>query len=324
MPGFLIFSLMIRTLILLFALATLHAQAQKTKTIVIPEQPFTDGTDTIFGTLNIANDTNQPLIIIIPGSGPTDRNGNSLAMPGKNNAYQMLADSLLKQDISTLRYDKAGIGKSKTHKVESQMSFEDNIATVQLIIRDLNELGFKDIYLLGHSEGSLIAILTAQKEKVKGLISVAGPARNAADLIKSQLQASPGLPAEMKIEAAQIIDSISEGHTVKKYSFILASIFRESVQPYLRSWFQYTPTEEIAKLQIPVLILQGEQDSQVPAAAAEALDHYTTDGELVIYPKMNHVLKAIDSEAENLPSYTNPDLPLQKGLVKSIVDWINL
>jgi len=323
LSGIFYFSGMRKISLLLLVLITLSLSAQKDTSIVIHQQPFINGNDTIYGTLNIAGNRNKPLIVIIPGSGPTDRDGNSLIMSGKNNSYRMMADALLQSDISSLRYDKSGIGKSKSNRPETELRFEDNISSVQLILADLRKLGFNNIYLMGHSEGSLVAILTAQKEDVKGVISIAGPARNAADLIKSQLQSSPSLPDEMKIAALQKIDSIKEGHTVKKYSTFLASIFRPSVQPYLRSWFKYTPTEEIAKLTMPVLVIQGKQDSQVPAAAAEALDHYATTSKMIIYPKMNHVLKAIETEEENLSSYTNPDLPLQEGLVKDIVEWVN-
>ena len=104
---------------------------------------------------------------------------------------------------------------------------------------------------------------------------------------------------------------------------MLASIFREPIQPYLKSWFKYTPTEEIAKLKIPVLVLQGKLDSQVPTAAAEALHHYATDSKLILYPNMNHVLKTIKGESENLASYTKPDFPLQSGLVNDIANWVN-
>src|SRR5690606_2019550 len=126
---------------------------------------------------------NKKLAIIIPGSGPTDRNGNSTMMKGGSNCYKLLADSLLQYGISSYRYDKMGVGASTMNTKEIDLRFEDNAKAVIAIMAKMQSIGFKDIYLIGHSEGSLIGIISALQEKPKGFISLAGPGRNAYDIL---------------------------------------------------------------------------------------------------------------------------------------------
>jgi pimeloyl-ACP methyl ester carboxylesterase len=262
------------------------------------------------------------LVVFIPGSGPTDRDGNSLLTSTKGNTFLFLADSLSKHGIASLRYDKPGVGKSTLKGGETKLRFELNAEVVKALVNKYQST-YKHIYLAGHSEGSLVGLLAAQDLKLAGFISMAGAARNAADVLSSQLNASPSLSNELKAESTANLDSLKQGYTVKQYNMMLASIFRAGVQPYLMSWFKYTPTEEIAKLKIPVLIIQGQQDIQVPAAAGEALDHYAQNSTLKIYPNMNHVLKDVNSEEENRRSYGDASISLCAPMVKDLINWVN-
>src|SRR5690606_10483345 len=166
----------------------------------------------------------------------------------------------------------------------------------------LKNLGYKNIYIAGHSQGSLIGMLTAQQNKVKGFISMEGSAINAYKLLQEQLEKN--LPEPMRKSTLEKMDSIKNGYTVTKYNPMLASLMRESLQPYLRSYFSYTPTEEIAKMEIPILIIQGGQDLQTTAKEGEMLKDAAPNAEYQFFENMNHVLKMVDeSEEQNKAAY---------------------
>lgn len=301
---------------------------QRASSVTIEDEIiWNEGKDTLYGSLilpfelqNLSETNKGPIVIFIPGSGPTDRNGNSEITGGKNNGIQSIADSLLARGIASFRYDKAGVGKSTLSSSEADLRFEDNVRMVKAIYQKITSLGFHEIFLFGHSEGSLVAILSAQSISVKGIISAAGPARNAAEVLETQLRSQ--LLDPMKTQVLQKLDSLKNGNNVTNPNPLLASLLRPSVQPYLISWFQYTPTVEIAQLDIPIMIVQGDRDIQVTTAAAEALDHYAKESSLNIYPGMNHIFKAISNDVENKNSYSDPSFPLEMDMVKDMSIWI--
>lgn len=278
------------------------------------------------GTLfEVEDSKKKPVVLIIAGSGPTDRDGNTTAIPGKNNSLLQLAQELAAQEVSTLRYDKRGIGTSKT-KGDGR---EENV-TIDKIVDDaiamhdwLKKQGFKRIFVAGHSEGSLIALLLAQKKDVAGIISIAGAGRKASNLISEQLTAQ--LPEEIVKEFDEAADSIVAGHEVKKVSSSLQALLRPSIQPYLRSWFPIDPAELIAKVKAPVLIIQGQKDIQVKEKDARLLMAARPDAETKFISDMNHVLKEIatDDRMENIQSYSNPNLPVSPTLVTTIAGFVH-
>lgn len=290
------------------------------------ELSFTWKKDTLYGTLLSQGKDGKkinklPVMLIIPGSGPTDRNGNSQLIPGTNDSFKLLADSLLNNGIATFRYDKMGVGKSQFSGTEEDLRFEDNVEIANNAIQTLKNLGFKKVYIAGHSQGSLVGMLTAQQNEVKGFISIEGSGINAYALIQEQLKKS--LPEEMQKSTLQKMDSIKNGYTVTKYNPALASLLRESLQPYLRSYFKYTPTNEIAKLKIPIMVIQGGQDLQTTTKEGEMLRDAASDAEYLFFENMNHVLKMVDeSEEQNRAAYTDPDFPLPKELAIKIANWI--
>lgn len=293
------------------------------------EQDIYVKSDTIKGTLVSPFELNvsklikkTPLVIMIPGSGPTDRNGNSMMAKGANNTFLQLADSLAKKGIASYRYDKPGVGKSTINFKETDFRFEDNVSIVLAIIEQLKkDIGFEDIFIMGHSEGSLIGMLAAQKTDIEGYISLAGPGRNACEVLKDQMRKN--LPEFMKAEAIEKLDSLGNGHMVHKYNPSLASLFRKSVQPYIISWFKYTPGEEIAKLKSPVLIIQGGRDLQVEKIEGESLAKANNKAQYLVFDNMNHVLKEVgESQEENLAAYTDEDFRFPKDLVAKLSSWI--
>ena len=276
--------------------------------------------DQIYGTLTTPDLSKKfPVALIISGSGPTDRNGNNPMM--KNNSLKMLAEALAKNGIASLRFDKRGIGESKAAAgAESGLVFENYTEDVKSWINLLKQdKRFSKLIIIGHSEGSLIGMIAGAK--ADKFISVAGAGESADKLLKTQISAKSNKQIEEM--TFPIIDSLKNGNTVKKVDPMLNSLFRPGIQPYLMSWFKFDPQTEIKKLNVPVLIIQGNNDLQVSVKDAENLAQANKNSELVIVDKMNHIMKIVDGDQQaNFASYGNETLPISEELINKIVSFI--
>lgn len=264
-----------------------------------------------------------PVMIIIAGSGPTDKDGNSAALPGKNNSLKMLAEDLAAHGVASIRYDKRGIGKNlslvgKEEDLRFEHLIDDAASWAQFAKEDKR---FSKVGIIGHSEGSLIGMVAASKANADAFISIAGVGRPIDQVLLEQLAVQ--LPSNLLQESKDILEKLKQGEQVKTISAELQSLFRPSVQPYMISWLQYNPQEQLQKLNIPVFIVNGDRDIQVPVMDAEALHKAKKDSEFFIVEGMNHVLKDAPEDREgNIATYTNPDLPLAKGLMDNIISFL--
>ncbi|MFZ6778994.1 alpha/beta hydrolase family protein [Undibacterium sp. Ji83W] len=262
-----------------------------------------------------ANGVKPPVVLIIAGSGATDRDGNTVGLKGKNDSLKMLAASMAQAGVASVRFDKRGVaGSAGAVASEADLRFEtyvqDAVAWIRLLKADVR---FSGVAILGHSEGSLIAMLAAQQEPVKAYISVAGPAKNAADVLRQQLQGK--LPPLLATRNEEILSSLQAGKIYTDVPVELRSLYRDSVQPYLISWFHYTPEQEIVKLSCPILLIQGDKDIQVDTAQLKALMAAKPEADSLLVHDMNHVLKIIRGDmTQQMSSYTDPDLPLAPEL----------
>ena len=301
-----------------FGYALEFSDSAYTESEVILETP----TGKIYGTLTtplIKQET--PVVIFISGSGPTDRDGNTPLIKGKNNCFLQMAHELSNSGIASLRFDKRGVAASKNAmKKEEDLTFDDLVNDVSSWINLLKkEKRFSSIIIAGHSEGSLMGMIAANGNADK-YISISGPGSRADEIIKTQLA---NQTAEIQQACFPILDSLSAGFRVKKVSPLLFSLFRPSVQPYMISWFKYNPQTEIAKLKIPVLIIQGDNDLQVTVYDAQKLKLAKPNSKLLIVKGMNHVLKICSEDKnENIKSYSNPDLPVATEVLQSIINFI--
>lgn len=270
------------------------------------------------GTLLSPKGENQPpLAILIAGSGPTDRDGNQALF--KNNSLKYLAEGLAQKGIATFRYDKRVIAQiNKATVQEEKMTFEDEVNDALLVVNHFKDK-YKKIILIGHSEGALIGLLVAQKVVVSKFVSISGAGNSSATLIEEQIGKNA---PQLKEESQKIISQLRKGELVENISPYLAPVFRKSVQPYLISWFKYEPAKEIAKLQIPILIVQGTNDLQVEDKEAQLLKEAQPKAQLLLIEGMNHVLKKVKTLEENQQSYLNPDLPISGELVEGIASFI--
>ena len=262
------------------------------------------------------------LVVIQAGSGATDRNGNS-GSALKANCYRLIAEELSKRNIATLLTDKRGIGKSMgAMKSEASLRFDDyadDLAGWISFIKKDKRIG--KIFIAGHSEGSLVGMIAAQKEKVNGYISIAGAGERIDNIITWQY-------AQQLPKAAAVVDSLftrmknkQKIDTVPPY---LLSIFRPSVQPYIFSWMLHDPCVDIKKLNIPILIVQGTTDIQVETNQAEMLKACKPAVTLKIITGMNHILKEAPLDRnKNIATYTNESLPIMPGLVDLITAFVN-
>ena len=288
-------------------------------------EPFhaRNGFGTIEGTLVLpAACGPRPVALIIAGSGPTDRNGNQAPMLNAR-PYELLATALAASGVGSLRYDKAGITASvkAAPSSESAMRFEMGADDAALLVKQLRaDPRVGKITIIGHSEGSLVGMLAAERAKVDGFVSLAGAGRPIADILREQL--AKGIKDQTLLAKANaIIASLASGKTVSDVPTELASLFRPSVQPYIISWMKYDPATELARIDAAsVLIAQGTTDIQVSLDDAKRLAAARPSAKLLVVDGMNHVLKAADaSDASQQDAYTNPSLPIVPELIPALV-----
>jgi uncharacterized protein len=265
-----------------------------------------------------------PVLLLIAGSGPTDRDGNSMMIKGKPNYLLQISEALKAKNIAVLRYDKRGVGQSTTTKTAGDITFDDMVDDAAAIIKMLKaDKRFSKVIVAGHSEGSLIGMLAVDAAKADAFISLAGPGVPADEILKRQLKGS--FSPNDYTKAVSIIDSVKAGNfTKQKMDAAFNSIFNGTVQPYLFSWIKYDPAKVISKLTVPKLIIQGTNDIQVDVNNAETLKNAAVNAQFKLIPQMSHILKQAPADRQqNAATYTLPDLPLHPELVPVMVEFIN-
>lgn len=282
-------------------------------------------TGVIHGSLRMPESRGKvPVVLIIAGSGPTDRNGNG-GPQLQGNTYRMLADALAARGIATVRYDKRGIAASRAAgPSEIDMRFETGVADAAGWIEKLrNDARFTSVIVAGHSEGSLVGMLAARQARADGFVSIAGISSRLSDVLREQMRPQlAALPALAETNES-ILKSLEAGKTVADVPQILAALYRPSVQPYLISTFRYDPAKEFAMLTRPALILQGTTDIQVSVAEAKGLAAAKPDATLTIIDGMNHILKMAPPERlANAATYAKPDLPLVDAVPDAIASFV--
>ena len=267
------------------------------------------------GTLTYSNH-DSALIIWVHGSGNVDRNGNQGAII-KANYIKQVRDSVNKKGISFFSFDKRTTN-SKNAKHLKNILFDDLVKDIQIVVDHFkDDKRFSEIILIGHSQGSLIAMLASKD--VSKYISIAGPAASIDKTLVQQItKQAPYLGETTKAH----IKELKATGAIKEVNPMLLSLFRKENQPFLANWMQYNPSNELKKLHIPILIIGGTKDIQVPKEDAESLHSANKKSTLEIIDHMNHVLKHIEKDADNLKSYYTADFPLSKSLITAIVKFI--
>jgi pimeloyl-ACP methyl ester carboxylesterase len=268
-----------------------------------------------------------PVVLMIPGSGPTDRDGNS---PHGITAasLRLLAEALAAKGVSTVRIDKRGMFGSKAAVPDAnKVTITDYVADTHNWVSAIRKkTGASCVWVLGHSEGALVALAAAQEpESICGVILVSGAGRKLSDVIREQLRANPA-NAPVLDSAMAALDALERGQHVDVSAMhpALQKLFAPQVQDFLIDVFRRDPAKLAASLKVPLLIVQGERDFQVSVADARALAAARPDAKLVLLPRMNHVLKDVDSDdrAANLATYADSSLPVDAGLVDAVAAFV--
>jgi pimeloyl-ACP methyl ester carboxylesterase len=268
-----------------------------------------------------------PIVLMIPGSGPTDRDGNNplgvTAAP-----YRLLAEALAAKGVSTVRIDKRGLGGSKAAVADgNKVTIADYATDTHNWVAAIRKrTGVPCVWVLGHSEGSLIALAAAQQaDGICGVISVSGAGRRLSEVIREQLRANPA-NAPLLDQAMPALDMLEKGAHVDVTAMnpALLPLFAPQVQDFLIDDFRHDPAKLAASLKVPLLIVQGGRDIQISPADAKALAAAQPKAKLVLIPAMNHVLKdvATDDRDANMATYADPSLPVDSALVDTIANFV--
>lgn len=270
---------------------------------------------------------NTPAVLLLPGSGPTDHDGNSAAGVS-GGIYLQLAHALYEKGVSTIRADKRGIGLSKVDGDPNAVTIDDYVADTLPWRSMFQARGHRCTWLAGHSEGGLIALAAAAQkpDDLCGVILIAAPGRRMDTILKSQLKSK--LPPAMWTPTEAALDRLARGEKVDLATVPapLHNLFAPQVQGFLIDMMRYDPAALAAKIKLPVLIVQGEEDLQVSVEDAKALKSAQPDAALVLLDGTNHVLKSVPKgdAAANAASYGNAQMPIDARVANAIANFIRL
>ncbi len=280
------------------------------------------------GTMLAPESPKGAVILIIPGSGPTNRDGNS-PLGVKASTYKLLAEGLAARGIITVRIDKRGMfGSAGAVADANAVTIDDYAADVHAWVKVIRaKTGAACVWLLGHSEGGLVALASSRSASdVCGLILFATAGQPLGDVLRSQLRANPA-NAPVLGQALAAIDALEAGHRVDVSAMhpALLPLFSPKVQGFLISTFALDPARLITDWKKPVLIMQGERDIQVSVSDAERLKQAAPAAKLVLLPDTNHVLKTVNSpnRAANMAAYADPSLPMAPGVIDPIAGFVS-
>ncbi len=303
-------------------LSLILAAALLTDPVAAPVSIPTDKAP-VHGTL-LAPEQPRAVAVILPGSGPTDRDGNS-HLGISAGTYRLLAEGLAEQGVATLRVDKRGIAQSASPSFsETDLRFSHYVADARAWAAEAAaRTGQPCAWLIGHSEGALVALAATADDHpgICGLILLSGAGRPARVVLEEQL--GPQLPEPLRTQAFHALAELEAGRTVEDTPPMLAALLRPSVQQYMISWLQLDPAALIAAWNGPVMIGQGTTDIQTTVTDAHAMADAQPDAKLVLWEGVNHVLKVAPADrVANIATYNDPSLPLAPGVVDDVAGFI--
>ncbi len=263
-----------------------------------------------------------PGVVLIAGSGPTDRDGNNPLIPAKIDLLKQIAELLAEAGIASIRYDKRGIGQStkapaKLADQELFFAWENFIGDVQLAHAELvkqDEVKGYATALLGHSEGGLFAVATAEASIGRfpyALVLAGTPGRPLQEIIRNQLRRT----APQLVEPAErIMDAIRRTrHVPADVPAELANVFPSYIGPFLHGELGFDPAKVLLTLKQPCLLLHGGADQQVVPMGEiqpliDALDRRAGPAEAIVAPLVSHNLKTVSGP--NDPGFAGPVAPV--------------
>jgi alpha-beta hydrolase superfamily lysophospholipase len=259
-----------------------------------------------------------PVAVLIAGSGSTDHDGNGPQV--KPATLKKLAEQLAARQVATLRYDKRGAGGWKREFGRPEdFRFKDYVDDTVALVDYLRGSGkFSKIILVGHSEGGLVAILTARRVQIDRLVLLATAARRQGDLLKAQLEKR--IAPDQFTPIAKAIDAIMSGQIVDPTPPGLS--IPPSMQPGIASAFLEDPIDPLKQIIQPVLIIGGGRDRQLARLDLVALAAAAPAAKTLWLPEMNHVLVDVTDEADDVAAYNQPERPLDPDMIESVATFI--
>ncbi|WP_299918192.1 alpha/beta fold hydrolase [uncultured Roseobacter sp.] len=272
----------------------------------------------------LAAEDAQYLVVLVPGSGPIDRDGNGPQVGLHSDSYRLLAEALAASGVASIRIDKRGFFGS------AAAIGDPNDVTIAAYAQDVRDWVTKAaekatcVWLAGHSEGGLVSLIAAMQPQVElcGVILLATAGRPIGQLMREQIRANPAnAPFIAELEA--IIDDLETGKTrpMDGISSQLQPMFQPGLQRYMIDLFAYNPVDAAKVLTVPTLVVQGGADMQVGVRDAELLDQANLLSAMTLIADMTHMLKA-DIPGQPFATYTHPHLPLHPALLPAIMQFI--
>jgi pimeloyl-ACP methyl ester carboxylesterase len=297
----------------------------------VVEAPFTfqSGSLVLPGTLTLPANHSHPLpvALIVAGSGPTDRNGNSagpLKAQNNSNLYAILAWQLANSGVASVRYDKRVLGENLQKIDLPSISIDDFVDDVTAGARTLaGDRRFSKVILIGHSEGAELVLQAVNRgAPAAGIVMMSGAGRPIMSVIREQL--SKQLPPEELVKWDSASARYLRGEDAGDVHPALRPLLLPTNRKFMQTWVKYDPPVEIAKVKVPVLIVQGGRDIQVSETDARDLKAAHPAAALLLIPAANHVYRATatDDPLTQLKLYTDPTIPLVPELAAGIVAWI--
>lgn len=310
---------------LLIAAAALAAQG-------VPSAPVPTGTviraeanGALEGYLLTPAGKAKATMLIIPGSGPTDRDGNN-PVGVKAAPYRKLAEALVARGVATLRIDKRGMFGSKAAGNPNEATFADYDGDVRSWVETARRrTGQKCVWVAGHSEGGLVALRAAPGPNVCGIVLLATPGERMGDTIRKQLRANPAnVPVLASAEKA--LGELEAGRKVSVtglHPVLAQGLFNPAVQGFMIELLAQDPARLAAAVRRPMLIVQGGRDMQVGVSSGEAFRKAAPRASYALFPAMNHVLTdAPEERAANLATYRDQNVKLTAGLADRIAAFV--
>jgi pimeloyl-ACP methyl ester carboxylesterase len=272
-------------------------------------------------------DPRAPLVLIVPGSGSTDRDGNNrYGVAG--GPYRQLAEALAKRGVATLRIDKRGMFASRAAVADGNRVTITEYATDvrNWVDAARKRTGRSCVWLLGHSEGGLVVLAAAQQpEGICGVVLVSAAGRPLAAIMREQFRANPA-NAPLLEPLLAMVDTLEAGKHADTAALPppLPALFPDAVQDFMIDMFRYDPPKLAGALKLPLLATQGDRDVQIGPGDARALAGARPGATLVVVPGMTHVLRIAASEgrAASIATYGDAALPVAPALADAIAGFV--
>lgn len=281
------------------------------------------------GTLATGGSTPGPAALLISGSGPIDRDSNAKRL--KLGVMGQFAARLSEAGITSLRYDKRGVAQSQGEYLAAGM--HDNIADARAaldVLRARPEVDPDRIFVVGHSEGALIASELGATPGLAGVVLLAGAARNGKEILRWQAgRVAATLPKPVKWIVKLLRQDIvrTQSKRLERIEASTEDVIRIQFVKVNAKWFReflaFDPSRALRRMAAPVLALTGDKDIQVDPAEVAMMEH------MVPTPFTGHVVEDVthllrsESGPASLRTYKKQARrPLDNRVCELVTAWI--